>query len=328
MRQHTVDTPYMVGEVHFYTAELEGGLALFDTGPPTPEGRAALLEAVDLPRLRYLFLTHCHIDHYGLANFIVDNSSAVVYAPRADLLRLGRTGEHRERMALLLGDYGFDEGFLAMLRGYVDRVTVAPTRPERWRAAEEAEELEGSGVAWRAFPGHSQSDLAWIAEGEAVTGDILLRGIFQVPLLDVDLEAPRGGRFRNYEAWCASLARMPELRSYKIRPGHRLFVEGVDESIAAYVRTMTQRARQLEALRGLPLPSVIERVFRGRLSDPFHVYLKASEIVFMMDYLENPGLLASSLAAIGLYEALEESLAGSLPPTPEPRALAEDGSPK
>ena len=40
MHQHTVQTPYMVGEVHFYSAELNGELVLFDTGPPTPEGEA------------------------------------------------------------------------------------------------------------------------------------------------------------------------------------------------------------------------------------------------------------------------------------------------
>ena len=38
MLQHTVQTPYVVGEVHFYSIELESGLAMFDTGPPTDDG--------------------------------------------------------------------------------------------------------------------------------------------------------------------------------------------------------------------------------------------------------------------------------------------------
>jgi len=78
MQQHTVQTPYMVGEVHFYSAELDGGPALFDTGPPTPEGEAALLESIDLTRLKFLMITHCHVDHYGLANYILQHSDAEV----------------------------------------------------------------------------------------------------------------------------------------------------------------------------------------------------------------------------------------------------------
>lgn len=32
MLQHTVQPRYMVGEIQFYGVELDGGLALFDTG--------------------------------------------------------------------------------------------------------------------------------------------------------------------------------------------------------------------------------------------------------------------------------------------------------
>ena len=42
MRQLTVNTPYMVGEVHFYLTEIRGELTLFDAGPPTDEAWAFL----------------------------------------------------------------------------------------------------------------------------------------------------------------------------------------------------------------------------------------------------------------------------------------------
>ena len=45
--QHTINTPYMVGPVHCYTAELGGDLVLFDTGPPTADGQRYLKEHVD-----------------------------------------------------------------------------------------------------------------------------------------------------------------------------------------------------------------------------------------------------------------------------------------
>jgi 2,4-dienoyl-CoA reductase (NADPH2) len=42
MKQHNVMTPYLVGEVHFYSTEIDRELVLFDTGPPTPEAVAVL----------------------------------------------------------------------------------------------------------------------------------------------------------------------------------------------------------------------------------------------------------------------------------------------
>lgn len=35
MDKHTLDTPYPVGPVHFYTCELKGDIIMFDTGPYT-----------------------------------------------------------------------------------------------------------------------------------------------------------------------------------------------------------------------------------------------------------------------------------------------------
>jgi 2,4-dienoyl-CoA reductase (NADPH2) len=50
---------------------------------------------------------------------------------------------------------------------------------------------------------------------------------------------------------------------------------------------------------------IIERIFRGRLTEPFFIYLKVSEIVFMLDFLENPMLLKSTLTQIGLFDKVE-----------------------
>ncbi|HEX9080373.1 MAG TPA: MBL fold metallo-hydrolase [Desulfuromonadaceae bacterium] len=308
MLQHTVQTPYMVGEVHFYSCELNDGLALFDTGPPTPEGEAALLEGVDLTRLKSLFVTHCHVDHCGLASLVQQRSNATVYIARRDAVKLSRHGERLARLAELLRGYGFDGGFIRDLHDSFDRNRIFPAAPERYRIVEESAELTGLGIRWLACPGHSQSDLAYLVGDCAVTGDILLRNIFQAPLLDVDLETFQG-RFRNYDAYCSSLLKLAELRGQRIMPGHRQYVEGVDEAILFYVTTLLERAGQVHPLRHLPLTALIERLFRGRLTEPFFVYLKASEIVFMLDFLDNPGLLRASLELIGLFDRVREQYA-------------------
>lgn len=301
MRQHTVQTPYMVGEVHFYSTELDGELVLFDTGPPTPEGEVALLEGIDLNRLKYLFITHCHVDHYGLANFILQHSDAEVFIPRRDAIKFQRHAERMERIGALLGEYGFGADFSEQLRESFERNKVFPEKPERFRIVEEADDISGLGISYLPCPGHSQSDLVYLVGEYAVTGDILLRNIFQAPLLDIDLDNFTG-RFRNYVAYCNSLLNLAKLRSLSIMPGHRQYVGGVDEAILLYVRTLLERAAQVLPFREVNLNIMIEQLFKGRLTEPFLIYLKVSEIVFMLDLLEKPDLLKSSLEQIGLFD--------------------------
>ncbi len=305
MRRHTVQTPYMVGEAHYYSLEMEGGLALFDTGPPTPEGETALREAVDLGRVTHIFVTHCHVDHYGLASLLLEKSDARLFIARRDAIKFRRQKERLSAQAGLLREYGFDDAFVRELQDAFSRNKVFPTAPERYSIVEEAPELADLGIDWLACPGHSQSDLVYLAGEYAVTGDILLQNVFQAPLLDIDMESFQG-RFRNYDAYCASLLNLVRLRGMRIMPGHREPPASVDEAILFYVRTLLQRSAQILPLRHLTLTGIIERLFRGRLVEPFLVYLKASEIVFMLDFLENPELLKSTLERIGLFGAVAE----------------------
>lgn len=301
MNQHTVQTPYMVGEVHFYSTELDGELVLFDTGPPTPEGEACLQESVDLTRLKYLFITHCHVDHYGLANYILQHSDAEAFIPRRDAVKFQRHTERMERMGELLGGYGFGNDFTVQLQESFERNKVFPATPERFGIVEDSDILTKLGIGYLACPGHSQSDLVYLVGDSAVAGDILLRNIFQAPLLDINMDTFEG-RFRNYDAYCSSLLNLAQLRGRRIMPGHRQSVEEVDDTVLFYVRTLLERAVQLLPFRGLALNNMIDQLFKGRLTDPFFIYLKVSEIVFMLDFLENPTLLKASLEQIGLFD--------------------------
>ena len=301
MHQHTVQTPYMVGEVHFYSTECNGELVLFDTGPPTPEGEACLREQVDLKRLKYLLITHCHVDHYGLANFILQQSDAEVFIPRRDAIKLQRHAERMARMGELLNGYGFGGEFAVQLRESFEKNKVFPATPERFRIVEESPEIAELGIDYLACPGHSQSDLAYLGGDYAVTGDILLRNIFQAPLLDIDLDS-FAGRYKNYDAYCSSLHNLARLRGRQIMPGHRHHINSVDDAVIYYVRTLLERVVRVIPLRKMAMNDIIAQIFKGRLTEPFFIYLKVSEIVFMLDFLENPALLKASLEQIGLFD--------------------------
>jgi len=299
-------TPYLVGEVHYYSTEIDGELVLFDTGPPTPEGLAVLQAAVDLKRLKYLFVTHCHVDHYGLAAHIQKNSAARILFPRRDVLRLRRIEQWKEGVYRLLLEAGFDDTFCKKLRSIFESPQMLPPCPEEYGIVEESDLPAKLGISVLSCPSHSQSDLVYLHGGCAVTGDLLLRDIFQSPSLDLDAET-FAGRFRNYDAYCSSLLKLASLRDYKILPAHREYVEGVDRTLFFYVSKLLERAGQVKRFAEVELVSqVVKQIFGDTLLNPFVVYLKASEIYFMRDFLAEPQKLKLSLEKSGLFDQVKE----------------------
>jgi len=302
LRQHTINTPYMVGPVHCYSGRLQGELALFDTGPPTEEAKRYLADHLDLGSLRHVFITHGHIDHYGLAAWLEENSDATLYLPRRDCLKILHHEERIEDMYQLLRETGFSNQYLDELRRIFESGVLFPPFPKKFREAESAG-LEKLGVHTLACPGHSQSDLVYYGEGWAVTGDTLLHGIFQCPLLDVDLE--HGGRFANYEAYCETIVGLAGLEGRQVLPGHRYRIPGIRETLHFYIEKLLLRAAQLYPFRHEKnLVALIDRLLDGRMHDTFVIYLKASEIVFMLDFLSRPELLRDALRTISMYDPL------------------------
>jgi hydroxyacylglutathione hydrolase len=302
IRQHTIDTPYMVGPVHCYTAEMNGELVLFDTGPPTDHARRYLQEHVDLKSLRHVIISHCHIDHYGLASWLEKETEATLYLPYRDALKITRYDTRMEEMCRFLLGIGFGEDYLEELRRIFDSGLLFPPRPEKFRIIED-ELPRRLGIDFLSCPGHSQSDLVLTSEDWAVSGDVLLRGIFQSPLLDIDLET--GERFRNYDVYCDTLVKLATLRDKRVLPGHRERIETVDVTILFYITKMLERVVQLRPHADDDnIARIIEKLFGKNTIQSFHIYLKASEIVFMKDFLENPDRLRTALIAIGLFEAV------------------------
>ncbi|HEY6006779.1 MAG TPA: MBL fold metallo-hydrolase [Geobacteraceae bacterium] len=306
MRQHTVHTPYMVGEAHFYSTEIDGNLVLFDTGPATPDALARLREGVDISRLKYVFITHCHVDHYGLAAVLSQQCAAEILLPSKDAVKFRRHGERLAHIERLLTECGFDAAFIRGFRSIVENSEIFPKPPGRFTIVEESGIPEKLGISRLSCPGHSQSDLVYRHGDWAITGDVLLRNIFQAPLLDVDLET-FNGRFRNYDAYCTSLLELAKLRGCTVLPGHRDYVESVDDTIVSYVRKMLERAGQVKRCAGVEsIRDVVDQLFKETFANPFFVYLKVSEIVFMRDLLADPERLARSLRRIGLFDAVND----------------------
>jgi 2,4-dienoyl-CoA reductase (NADPH2) len=292
----------MVGPVHCYTMEAKGELVLFDTGPPTDHARTYLLENIDLKSLRHVIITHCHIDHYGLASWLEEETEATVYLPYRDALKINRYDTRMEEMNLFLLGIGFGRDYVAELRRIFESGLIFPPPPKRFRIIED--DLPGHlEIDFLSCPGHSQSDMVLTSSDWAVSGDVLLRGIFQSPLLDIDLQT--GERFRNYDVYCNTLVKLATLRQKRVMPGHRQRIESVDATILFYITKMLERVVQLHPYADDGnIARIIEGLFDKNMKETFLIYLKASEIVFMKDFLGNPDRLRTALVAIGLFDAV------------------------
>ncbi|MDT8420180.1 MAG: MBL fold metallo-hydrolase [Desulfuromonadales bacterium] len=300
--QHTLQTGYMIGPVHCYSATLNGELVLFDSGPPTEAAKEYLSNTLDLQQLKHVIMTHCHIDHYGLASWLEQESDATIYLPYRDSLKIERHQERLDKQSDLLLDLGYDRGFAGNFMLSMNDGTTFPDFPRRYRIVEQ--DLPGHlGLEVLSCAGHSQSDLVYATAEWAVTGDVLLRGVFQSPLLDVDLET--GQRFRNYDAYCATIGKLATLRGRRILPGHRKDVDSVDAPILFYLDKMLTRAAALKPFRASGnVAEIVRQLFGERLEKAFHIYLKASEIVFLLDFLDAPEQLRSVLEEIDLFETV------------------------
>jgi 2,4-dienoyl-CoA reductase (NADPH2) len=295
----------VVGPIHVYTAELNGELVLFDTGPDTPEAREYLCTHIDLARLRHVFITHCHVDHYGLADFLGKNTGAVIYLPRKDSIKFRNRDRRTEHIQELLTSYGFADDFIRAVRAAIGRQAV----PERYQIVEESNTPQRLGISFVNCPGHSQSDLVYQVGDCAITGDVLLRTIFQTPLLDVNFDS-FSGRFRNYEAYCATLIKFQQLCGSRILPGHGEEIDSLAETILFYIGKLLERAGRLKAFSHLgQLSHVVRELFGSSSADPFVTYAKISEIIFMRDFLADPGLLQESLEFLGLFPKVSDTFA-------------------
>lgn len=300
LQQHTIKTIYPVGPVHCYSGELGGELVLFDTGPPSDEARRTLQGQVDLPRLQHVLVTHCHVDHFGLAAWLEKETDATIYLPYQDVLKIIRHEERLEMLSELFVQIGFEKSFVESFRSISKTDYVFPRYPEKFSVAER-DLPHYLGLEVVPCPGHSQGDLVLTGPDWAVTGDVLLRGVFQAPLLDVDLET--GERFRNYDAYCQTILSLASLRGKEILPGHREAIASIDETILFYIDKLLDRASELRRFSSKDsIARIVSDLFGGGKDHVFLHYLKASEVVFMRDFVRSPQRLQTSLEEVGLFE--------------------------
>ncbi len=211
-----------------------GGFALVESGPASTRAAvlAGLREAgLDPADLRYLLLTHIHLDHAAAAGSLLEGGEGrlVVHevgAPHmVDPSRL---------MASALRIYG---DALASLWG-----TMQPVAAERVQAVTGGEALDVGGLRVRviATPGHASHHVSYLLDdGTLFTGDSAGVRLSGAPLLRPALPPPD----LDLEAWEASALRMLAAHPERLVLTHFGPVTGRDAA-ASHLRDVPRRNRE------------------------------------------------------------------------------------
>lgn len=231
------------GTIAVFALELPGGgFALVESGPSVaqPAIEAALAASgFDLADLRYILLTHVHLDHAGAAAAMAAPASAAVYVHRLGAPHIADPSRLMASAGRVYGDK------LDFLWG-----SMQPLAKEFVRPVEGGETLDLGGLKARVIytPGHASHHVSYLLEdGTLFTGDsagILLEG---ARLIRPALPPPE----LDLEACDASLTLMAEAAPSRLILTH--FGEVTDP--LPHLREVAERNRQWESavIEGLAL---------------------------------------------------------------------------
>ncbi len=210
---------------------------IYDPSPDGDHGWGHLLEALDvsgsrLSRIDRLVITHPHIDHYGMASRIVEETGCELWMHREGATELDAyrdPGSGADRIREMLADHGVDKSDIDELssfedwRGFITGV-VEPTHPlnggETFNAGERT---------WEAVhtPGHSRSHVCLWSSSDRV----LVSGDHLLPAITPHIDFRRGESSDPLGEFLDSLKVIERLDPALVLPGHgRPFEDGAERA--------------------------------------------------------------------------------------------------
>lgn len=304
--------------VNCYLLADADGMTLVDCGMHLPEegdgGWSHLVAALEALRvapkeITRLLLTHVHIDHYGLAGRLKEETGcSVLFHREGDRdLELLRDPESATRnLRALFSEHGVGEDLLDELTAYEDWRRWVYSIVGADAPLEGDERMTIGGREWVAIhtPGHARGHIClWAPEdGLLISGDHLLPTI--TPHIDL---RPGGGD--PLGDFLASLERIESLAPRIVLPGHgHPFEDGADRARV----TARHHDRRLGAIlqvirrKALTASQITDEIFSGELLH-FQRRLALGEALAHLHYLEERGEIERVRAEGGgvLYKKAE-----------------------
>jgi glyoxylase-like metal-dependent hydrolase (beta-lactamase superfamily II) len=306
VRRIPLPTRLPIGTVNVYL--LEGDpLTLVDTGPGIDEAYEALNRGLreagygvgDLGRI---LITHGHVDHYGLARRLREDSGAEVWAPEVDHRMVedfhATYARRRARYREVLVGSGAPAATLHLVEEFFAYLATLGEGTSVDRVVRDGDVVDNGRFVLKAVrtPGHSSGSTCYLLrDGRVLAGDTLIQGLTPIAAF-----GSADGTGVGLEDYLASLRRLRDMTLAHVLPGHRdAFgdVPGyVDGLLAAF------RARQGAVLDALKGGSATAWDLVGRLFGPLpieEVFLGLTEVLGHLEILEKEGAVAAETTGRG-----------------------------
>jgi glyoxylase-like metal-dependent hydrolase (beta-lactamase superfamily II) len=252
-----VPTPFEVGSVNAY---LLGGV-LIDPGPDTEKAREALVEGLEsegvgLEGIEAVVITHPHLDHFGLASYVVEESGASVFvhedAVEAVVDHEAHYEEERDFFSGLLVEHGMPEStaeyVLRLPSAFLD---LAPPVPhDSVVPVSDGDAFTDASLEAVETPGHCFGSVSPVRDDGVFTGDHLLDHITPNPTLQKPID---GERRRSVIEYLGSLERVADVGAERAFPGHGEPIDDVCGRAEEVIAHHEDRADEFEGLLEEPM---------------------------------------------------------------------------
>jgi len=300
IHQIPVPTPFPgLGPVYVYLVR-QDPITLIDAGLGLPECREALKAGlaalgVRVRDVRRLLLTHAHVDHFGLAAWIQEESGAEVYFHPDEQGKVEATPWWKECLVRTMEEAGVEPAVLGAAREFwrMERLVSAPVA--EWRPLEDGQRFpfEGGELEALHLPGHALGHTGYLdrAAHTLIGGDHLLEGVTPNPIMEPvlpghpDAVPHDPARALTLGQFLRSLDRVHALDLARVLPGHGPVIT---DHRAVVERYRAKHARRLDAILALlgsgRSPWDLTRQFYPHVQG-FDQFLAFSEVVAHLDLL-------------------------------------------
>ncbi|MBL8953248.1 MAG: MBL fold metallo-hydrolase [Myxococcaceae bacterium] len=308
---HKIPTPVPFmeagGPANAYALEdVGGGFSLFDCGCGTDEGLAALREGLasrglEVKHLNRVIVSHGHVDHYGNAQTLAEESGCEVFVHPHDLEKIVGEGRWYRQLEKSWGYFlrlGVPEATLnAMLDGAKrSRPYARPVDRARVKtlAGGDALQFKYFDAKVLHLPGHTPGLVCLHVEKRKLlfADDHVLAKVSPNPLLDLSLGETDDTKFKALVSYYRSARAVKAMELECLLPGHGEAFKGHVELLEGLFQFYELRQNRIMKRLGSEPATVYElvsavfpRVDIGRM------YLMLSEVMGNVEVLEERGEL-------------------------------------